>query len=77
MTTTRKAAPRKTTPGKKRRGATVRVSLAHYQQLQRESVAARYAFETLNEASVSQEELSDVVWRLWRALEGGVPGTLQ
>lgn len=76
MATTRKAAPRKT-PGKKRRGATVRVSLAHYQQLQRESVAARYAFEALNEVSVSQEELSDVVWRLWRALEGGVPGTLQ
>ena len=55
----------------------ITVPLAHYQQIRRESAAARGAFEALNDRSVSQEELSHVVWSLWRALEGGVPTDLQ
>jgi len=55
----------------------ITVPLEHYQQLQRESAAARNAFDALNDRSVSHEDLSHVVWSLWRALEGGIPTDLQ
>ena len=56
---------------------TVTLPLQDYERMRRLSIAAVHAYDTLNAEHVPPEGVSEVVWMIFRALEGGMPVDLQ
>ena len=52
--------------------ATVTLPADDYRHMQAMATAARRAYDVLNGEHVSDDDVSEVAWTLWRAIEGGV-----
>jgi hypothetical protein len=56
--------------------ATVTLPADDYRHMQAMAKAARRAYDVLNGEHVTHDDISEVAWTLWRAIEGGVPPEL-
>ena len=56
---------------------TVTLPLQEYERMRRLSIAATRVYDTLNSKHVPPADVSEAVWILFRALEGGMPVDIQ
>ena len=55
----------------------ITLPLQDYERMRRLSIAAERAYMALNAKHVPSEDFSEVVWMLFRAIEGGMPVDIQ